>query len=190
MALSFHILSKKYLYWQLYWHYLTFILTWPIVFSRQFQTQSLPLALWSPIVTWCPSAVSSLHLKAALVNWYLISCMKLTPINSPMTSTLLNLMDRFFFWPLGNKTTPLKIPSLLKLLSSLIFLFSFNLAAPNGSRNLSSPSRDQNWVVAVQVLSPNRWTTREFPGICASKSLEIFSLSGNSPSVCFYRPAY
>ena len=73
-----------------------------------------------------------------------------------MTSTLLNLMDRFFFWPLGNKTTPLKIPSLLKLLSSLIFLFSFNLAAPNGSRNLSSPSWDQNWVVAVQVLSPNR----------------------------------
>ena len=34
---------------------------------------------------------------------------------------------------------------------------------PSGLRDLSSPTRDQTQAPAVKALSPNHWTTREFP---------------------------
>ena len=53
------------------------------------------------------------------------------------------------------------------------FLF-FNLATPHGLWDLSSPTRDQTRAPAVKVLSPNHWTTREFPSISFLSSVREF----------------
>ena len=45
----------------------------------------------------------------------------------------------------------------------VIFFFFFFLAKPCSLWDLSSPTRDQLLAPAVKVLSPNPWTTREFP---------------------------
>ena len=39
----------------------------------------------------------------------------------------------------------------------------FFLAMPQHLRDLSSPTRDRTWAMAVEVPSPNHWTAREFP---------------------------
>ena len=49
-------------------------------------------------------------------------------------------------------------------LYSLFCLFvCFVLATPRGFQGLSSPTRDRTQAPAVKALSPNYWTTREFP---------------------------
>ena len=44
-----------------------------------------------------------------------------------------------------------------------IYIFFFFLVVPHGLWDLSSPARDWTWATAVKALSPNHWTTREFP---------------------------
>ena len=41
------------------------------------------------------------------------------------------------------------------------FFFFFGMRC--SLQDLSSPARDQTWALAVKVVSPNHWTTTEFP---------------------------
>ena len=42
-----------------------------------------------------------------------------------------------------------------------LFFFFFGMRC--SLQDLSSPARDQTWALAVKVVSPNHWTTTEFP---------------------------
>ena len=48
---------------------------------------------------------------------------------------------------------------------NLIWDFCFVLAMPNSLQDLSSPTRDWTWALAVKTLSPNHGAAREFPYI-------------------------
>ena len=50
--------------------------------------------------------------------------------------------------------------------NTLCFLFCVFLATRHSLQNISSPNRDQTRPLAVEVQSPNHWTTREFPETC------------------------
>ena len=49
------------------------------------------------------------------------------------------------------------------VVSISVFYFILFLAALHGLQDLSSPTRDWTWALAVKVPSPNHWTAREFP---------------------------
>ena len=52
----------------------------------------------------------------------------------------------------------------------------------HGLRDLTSPTRDWNWALAVRVLNPNHWTTRKFPGKdCLKVGTRIFCV----PCICY-----
>ena len=48
---------------------------------------------------------------------------------------------------------------------SLFFLTFVFFVMPYSMQDLSSLTRDPVWAMAVNALSPNHWTTREFPKI-------------------------
>ena len=58
---------------------------------------------------------------------------------------------------------------------SFLSFFLVFLAMPHSLRDLNSPTRDWTLALAVKVLSPNHWTSREFPDIVILATLQLSS---------------
>ena len=56
------------------------------------------------------------------------------------------------------------------------FFFFFSPATSRGLEDLSSSTRASTWVPAVKAMSPNPWTTREFPPTIQSVCLQLYPI--------------
>ena len=70
------------------------------------------------------------------------------------------------------------------LKSALIYLFMAMLC---GLQDLSSLTRDWTWALAVKTISPNHWTTREFPKLLFRCALRCVVSSQDSHYFCRQR---
>ena len=57
-----------------------------------------------------------------------------------------------------------------------IVFFFFPPATSRGLEDLSSSTRASTWVPAVKAMSPNPWTTREFPPTIQSVCLQLYPI--------------
>ena len=140
-----------------------------------------------PLWTVAPAG-SSVHgsSQAAILEWVAISCSRGSS-NPGIEPASFALAGRFFitsttweaqFFPAAPNPHILH-PFLPVCVLFLAFNFDLsinqNLASPTAWSNFSSSTRDQPITPAVEVRSPNLWTTREFPIYSVSEYIFVCS---------------